>query len=286
MATKFFLRNINLVGSSRAYATASVKPTHQNTDILAQAFVKQIRAVAEKQKAAGGSLLSTSYEHQKELEDKISRLISKYEIKDISEVGKVSVNLEVPEVQNSMEVFAEHYQSQEQLNFAYFDALLSDEKNKWYFEKMDWELLDAYDDMSQAEMQEFHERMLASEKFVDTDFIEKLRALDLAQKQDTSGDFEKNLEWVQKKHELLKEYIKLYEQNAGHKWTRDILAHIAQLDPNHSDCKEAPEDVYYDVMKNEKVIDKEEPDPQQTKYKHRLIFNGREFSETMYPKYD
>jgi hypothetical protein len=78
----------------------------------------------------------------------------------------------------------------------------------------------------------------------------------------------------------------LYEQNAGHKWTRDILAHIAQLDPNHPDCKEAPEDVYYDVMKNEKVIDKEEPDPQQTKYKHRLIFNGREFSETMYPKYD
>jgi hypothetical protein len=64
---------------------------------------------------------------------------------------------------------------------------------------MDWELLDAYEDMSPAEMQEFHERMLASEKFVDTDFIEKLCALDLAQKQDTSGDFEKNLEWAQKK---------------------------------------------------------------------------------------
>lgn len=237
-------------------------------------------------RASGGSLLNATPEAKKELDEKINRLLVKYQIDSLADVGKVSVQLEVPHVKNSMDVFAEHYQTKDQLSFEFFDSLLLDEKNQWYLDQMDWEQLDAYEDMTPEERKEYHARLLAAEKFVSKEFIEKLRALDEAQKKDTSGDFEKGLEWAQKKHALLKEYVKSYEQQAGHKWSRDILAHIAQLKEDNAEFVKAPEDLYYDVMGNEKVIDKQEPDPQQSKYRHRLIFNGREFSETMYPKYE
>lgn len=86
--------------------------------------------------------------------------------------------------------------------------------------------------------------------------------------------------------DLLKEYVKNYEKRTGEKWNREILAMIAQIGPDHPFFKKAPEDVYYDIMDNEKLIEKEEPDPQQIRVKGRVVFNGREFSKTMFPKYE
>ena len=44
------------------------------------------------------------------------------------------------------------------------------------------------------------------------------------------------------RNELLKEYVQLYEKAVGYKWSRDILAIIAQIGPNHPYYNKAPED--------------------------------------------
>uniref|UniRef100_A0A914EKR8 ATP synthase-coupling factor 6, mitochondrial n=1 Tax=Acrobeloides nanus TaxID=290746 RepID=A0A914EKR8_9BILA len=171
----------NTVQCSRAFSTSGIQRQQAKTkDIIADAFLKQIRAVTEKQRAAGGSLISTSPELKKELDDQLSRLAAKYHISSIEEVGKLDVKLEQPKVENSAKVLLEPDEAPKEeakvpatSTVSYFENIVKTdhpERSKYYVKWMEkgW---------TPEEKAEYEQKVLWQRKFMTPEFVAKLQAL-------------------------------------------------------------------------------------------------------------
>lgn len=84
---------------TRALGTSAVRA--KENDMIAQAFVKQIRDLAAKQQSAGG-LVNTAPEIKKSLDEQLNRLANKFQLANAEVVSKLNVQLEKPEVESSI----------------------------------------------------------------------------------------------------------------------------------------------------------------------------------------
>ncbi|CAD5230196.1 unnamed protein product [Bursaphelenchus xylophilus] len=76
-------------------------------DLVTQAFLKQIKDLAAKQKAAGGSLVNTSPEIKKKLDDQLNKLAQKYKLASSDVVSKLDVKFEQAKVESSVQTVLE-----------------------------------------------------------------------------------------------------------------------------------------------------------------------------------
>uniref|UniRef100_A0A914Y2L9 ATP synthase-coupling factor 6, mitochondrial n=1 Tax=Panagrolaimus superbus TaxID=310955 RepID=A0A914Y2L9_9BILA len=84
---------------SRSLGTSAVRA--KENDLIAQAFVKQIRDLAAKQKSAGG-LVNTSPEIKKSLDEQLNRLANKFQLANAEVVSKLNVQIEKANVESSV----------------------------------------------------------------------------------------------------------------------------------------------------------------------------------------
>lgn len=87
------------IQQSRSLGTSAVRA--KENDMIAQAFLKQIRDLASKQKAAGG-LVNTSPEIKKSLDEQLNRLANKFQLVNAEVVSKLNVQLEKANVESSV----------------------------------------------------------------------------------------------------------------------------------------------------------------------------------------
>ncbi|KAE9554865.1 hypothetical protein FO519_001893 [Halicephalobus sp. NKZ332] len=87
------------VNPLRAMSTSAVHK--KEADLIANAFLKQIRDLASKQKAAGG-LVNTSPEIKKSLDEQLNRLANKFKLANADVVAKLNVQFENPKVESSV----------------------------------------------------------------------------------------------------------------------------------------------------------------------------------------
>lgn len=95
------LRNLSTtLRSARSLSHSSVRMAQDN--LVANLFLKQIRDLASKQKAAGGSLVNSSPEIKKQLDEQLNRLAQKFHLESAEVVGKLNVEFEKPKLESSV----------------------------------------------------------------------------------------------------------------------------------------------------------------------------------------
>ncbi|CAD5225578.1 unnamed protein product [Bursaphelenchus okinawaensis] len=77
------------------------------SDLITQTFLKQIKDLAAKQKAAGGSLVNSSPEIKKQLDEQLNKLAQKYKLASADVVGKLDVQFEKANVESSVQTVLE-----------------------------------------------------------------------------------------------------------------------------------------------------------------------------------
>uniref|UniRef100_A0A7E4ZZD2 ATP synthase-coupling factor 6, mitochondrial n=1 Tax=Panagrellus redivivus TaxID=6233 RepID=A0A7E4ZZD2_PANRE len=87
-----------VVAPARALSTSALR---QKEDLIAGAFLKQIRDLASKQKSAGG-LVNTSPEIKKSLDEQLNRLANKFKLANADVVAKLNVDFEKAQVESSV----------------------------------------------------------------------------------------------------------------------------------------------------------------------------------------
>jgi hypothetical protein len=92
----------------------------RESDLIANAFVKQIRDLAAKQKSGGGTLVNSSPEIKKQLDEQLNRLAQKFKLPSADVVGKLDVHFEKANVESSVGALLEPGKS--------LDDLLTDVK--------------------------------------------------------------------------------------------------------------------------------------------------------------
>uniref|UniRef100_A0A915CTP9 ATP synthase-coupling factor 6, mitochondrial n=1 Tax=Ditylenchus dipsaci TaxID=166011 RepID=A0A915CTP9_9BILA len=75
---------------------------NKEADLISSAFVKQIRDLAGKQKATGGSLVNSSPEIKKQLDEELNQLAQKFKLSSADVVGKLAVVFEKPNLVSSV----------------------------------------------------------------------------------------------------------------------------------------------------------------------------------------
>ena len=73
----------------------------KENDLIAQAFLKQIRDLETKRNASGG-LVNTSPEIKKSLDEQLNRLAAKFQLASADVVSKLNLDLEKPSIQSSV----------------------------------------------------------------------------------------------------------------------------------------------------------------------------------------
>uniref|UniRef100_A0A7E4V118 ATP synthase-coupling factor 6, mitochondrial n=1 Tax=Panagrellus redivivus TaxID=6233 RepID=A0A7E4V118_PANRE len=89
-----------IVTPVRGLATSTAFRSKEK-DLIAEAFLKQIRDLATKQKAAGG-LVNTSPEIKKALDEQLNRLANKFKLANADVVAKLKVDFEKPQVESQI----------------------------------------------------------------------------------------------------------------------------------------------------------------------------------------
>uniref|UniRef100_A0A915CSV8 ATP synthase-coupling factor 6, mitochondrial n=1 Tax=Ditylenchus dipsaci TaxID=166011 RepID=A0A915CSV8_9BILA len=97
---------IKVVAASSRQISNSVR-INKEADLISNAFLKQIRDLAGKQKAAGGSLVNSSPEIKKQLDEQLNRLAQKFKLASAEVVGKLAVEFEKPNIESSVAALTE-----------------------------------------------------------------------------------------------------------------------------------------------------------------------------------
>lgn len=103
---------------ARSFNTTSI--CKKQEDLVSNLFVKQIRELAVKQKAAGGSLVNTSPELKKKLDEQLNRLAQKFKLANSEVVSKLAVEFEKPNVQSSVSAVTENRNLDDFINEVFF----------------------------------------------------------------------------------------------------------------------------------------------------------------------
>uniref|UniRef100_A0A914LN69 ATP synthase-coupling factor 6, mitochondrial n=1 Tax=Meloidogyne incognita TaxID=6306 RepID=A0A914LN69_MELIC len=79
----------------------------KEVDLLTEAYLKQIRDLAAKQKASGPDFWESSAEFKKTLQDQLNRLATKYQLPNADAVTKLDLNFEKPKLESSVAALSE-----------------------------------------------------------------------------------------------------------------------------------------------------------------------------------
>uniref|UniRef100_A0A914N9X2 ATP synthase-coupling factor 6, mitochondrial n=1 Tax=Meloidogyne incognita TaxID=6306 RepID=A0A914N9X2_MELIC len=79
----------------------------KEVDLLTEAYLKQIRDLAAKQKASGPDFWEGSAEFKKTLQDQLNRLATKYQLPNADAVTKLDLNFEKPKLESSVAALSE-----------------------------------------------------------------------------------------------------------------------------------------------------------------------------------
>lgn len=96
-----------LLASLNLARSLSISTVGRKEDLISNLFLKQIRELASKQKAAG-SLVNTSPELKKQLDEQLNRLAQKFKLVNAEIVTKLAVELEKPSLQSSVAAISEN----------------------------------------------------------------------------------------------------------------------------------------------------------------------------------
>ncbi|KAH7732233.1 ATP synthase F6 family protein [Aphelenchoides avenae] len=91
---------LRALAQTRALSTSVLR--QKESDLITQAFLKQVRDLTQKQKAAGGTLVNTSPEIKKQLDEQLNRLAQKFKLPSADVVGKLDVQFETATVESSV----------------------------------------------------------------------------------------------------------------------------------------------------------------------------------------
>nr|CAD2198166.1 unnamed protein product [Meloidogyne enterolobii] len=79
----------------------------KEVDLLTEAYLKQIRDLAAKQKASGPDFWESSAEFKKTLQDQLNRLATKYQLPNADAVTKLDLKFEKPKLESSVAALSE-----------------------------------------------------------------------------------------------------------------------------------------------------------------------------------
>ncbi|KAL7076087.1 hypothetical protein ACQ4LE_004500 [Meloidogyne hapla] len=79
----------------------------KEVDLLTEAYLKQIRDLAAKQKASGPDFWESSAEFKKTLQDQLNRLATKYQLPNADAVTKLDLNFEKPKLESSVSALSD-----------------------------------------------------------------------------------------------------------------------------------------------------------------------------------